>query len=765
MKSIKLLLLLLVATSCSFAQDLIFAKQIQSAKINGGELEVVGSVISNDHFFVAGTFTDTILVDTVMKVPTGNSSFIAKYNPSGDLDKILTNSGTGYLSIQNIHTDHLGNIYVTAFTQGNVLFDTATISTNTGIFSYLIIKLDSNLQVIWRKTFYNNVAIGNIEIRIDNLTINKNDEVIVLGSAFENYNLDGIPLIGHHGKPFLAKLNPLNGLTQWVSQINGSYTCLPENLSITTDKNNDIILAGTFSSTVNSNQDYLVFNLTDTIKLVDYFTPETFMSKFQDNGSYVWANRIDTLYPNIPVHIAADTNNNMFIGANKLYKFDSNGILTWSKDISNGVIVDMVNNGMANYFVIQFSDSVAYDNMTIHSQGSKNVLVKTNPVSGTIEWHSKPYNLFRISSLYTSNKGLSAIAGTTHNTLLEKNLLYNNDKIIGFMTCFNDTSQFSANSNIVRGRVYSDTNTNCLFDSDITISGIGVMVSPGPYYAATDSLGNFEVKVNSGTYQVKPIKPIGRAIKMIPTCGISQNSIIFSGSSQIDSTSNFPHQYSECSKLKSYLTRSIMTINCIGNGETSILIKNLGLDTLFNVVANVKYPGNTISPLNSIPTWTSYSIIDSLVTFSIPFIAPGTFFQAVIADTIDCQNVTDSSQFAFNLKVAPMNTCYPEDTIYNYDSYTSTIVFPVSAPSIEKEAKQLVIYPNPTNSMLNILSIDQNLHQMSIVNCVGQRINLIKAQSNSTTHSIDCSNLADGIYTIQILDKNGKISNYKFIKQ
>lgn len=769
MKSIKLVLLLLFACSFCFAQDLIFAKQIKYKGNTGNSLNIIGSVISNDNFYLAGTFKDTVIIDTVIKHSTsnpnwnGNTSFIAKYNQTGELDKILNNTGTGIFSIEHINTDQIGNIYLTAYALGNIVLDTSIISTSIDSSCYIIIKLDSNLNVIWKKSIYNNSSASS-GIRIDNITINKNNDLIIVSTAFGNFNLDGIQIIGNN-KPFLAKINSSNGIAQWVNQIYGNFTCIADNMKITTDENNDILLSGRFYSTVNSNQDFLVFNFTDTVKLVNFYTSATFLSKIQDNGNYMWAKRIDTIYPSIPANISTDTNNNIFLGGNKLYKYNSIGNLIWTKDISNGEFKDIVHNGISNYSVMVFNDSIEYDNVKIYSEGNKEILFKTNSNSGNLEWHSKPYNLGLFGNLYTNKKGISSLTGITYNSLFEKNLFYDNEKSIGYMICFNDSSYYSSNSNLIKGKIYNDVNSNCSLDADIMISGIGVIVYPGPYYSVTDSFGNFEVKVNSGIYQVEQLKTIGHAIDITPTCGINPNSVYFSGIAQIDSSSNFPNLYNECSILKSYIYRPIMTTPCIDNGETHITIINLGIDTIFNVIAKVKYPGYSISPLYSIPMFSSYSVIDSLVTFSIPYIAPNTSFYSVIHDTIDCSSVTLSSQYLFNLKVEPINICYLEDSIYNYDTYTSTLILPVGVIKTDDSIDKIIIYPNPTHSTLNFLAKNQNIYQISIFNYLGQLIKLIKAENSSTIKSIDCSDLATGLYTIQIKEMNGVISNYKFIKQ
>ena len=69
------------------------------------------------------------------------------------------------------------------------------------------------------------------------------------------------------------------------------------------------------------------------------------------------------------------------------------------------------------------------------------------------------------------------------------------------------------------------------------------------------------------------------------------------------------------------------------------------------------------------------------------------------------------------------------------------------------------IYPNPTNSILNIQSQD-NLLAVRIIDLTGRTTNI----SNLNSKAIDVSNLSNGMYFIEIKTKNGLFKE-KFIKK
>lgn len=82
----------------------------------------------------------------------------------------------------------------------------------------------------------------------------------------------------------------------------------------------------------------------------------------------------------------------------------------------------------------------------------------------------------------------------------------------------------------------------------------------------------------------------------------------------------------------------------------------------------------------------------------------------------------------------------------------------------ENEISKLSLYPNPTNSVLNISTLNQiekgNLKVISITGQIILEENLL----SGTDFSLDVSSLSQGIYVIQIISGN-EIFNSKFIKR
>ncbi len=79
----------------------------------------------------------------------------------------------------------------------------------------------------------------------------------------------------------------------------------------------------------------------------------------------------------------------------------------------------------------------------------------------------------------------------------------------------------------------------------------------------------------------------------------------------------------------------------------------------------------------------------------------------------------------------------------------------------ENIQNNMVMYPNPVNSMLNILNIE-GVDQIKIANLMGQTVNTYSVIGNST--ALNVNNLKSGIYFISLLKDNSTLVTRKFIK-
>lgn len=773
----RLLFIFFICYHALFAQDLVLAKKIQSIRDFDNGLNLAGTVTAeNGDIYVAGSFMDTIRIDSLTLNPTADflwydcNSFVSRYNPAGELTGVFSNTGTGRFTVTDMVNDSLGNIYLMANMHGNITFGGVSVGTEIGIFSYLIIKLDPDFNVLWHKVFENNMP--SYSTIIEGISYTKNNELIIHGGG--EYNLDGFELSEVQGNLFFAKLNSLDGITSWVRQIKASPNT-SSYLSFLGDEN-DIVLTGSFGQSFIGSAPHLIFNNTDTLSCGS--SRAFFMGKYTINGEYLWAKVVDTIFP-LPSVATVDLNSNMFminsnhldvLTDNGIHKFNPNGDFLWSKMLINGYNIDLSSNRKNIYYLVGFRDSVVYDSQTIYGgTGEQFVLMKLDPANGDLMWTSRAYNLDPFIRLFTSGNGNCAILGEKNGYIFNKNLIYDHDTTISYMLYFNDRDTYASNGNLIKGNIYNDLNANCLLDGEAGISEYGVVAYPGPIYGISDISGNYELKVDTGNYTVKQIIPIGHAIQNNQLCGIHSYAVSFASTGLTDEQNDFPNQYSACNYLKVTAENSLISFPCQETATTSVQVKNFGLDTVFNVQAEVKYPGTIIYPVLSSPSWDYYLPEDSLLIYQIDFISPMGSVDIIIQDSIDCSSLQiGDSEFPFSVFAGPYNTCYPEDTSGNWKHFTSYINFPIGIDNKSFSASSYKIFPNPASSTLTIQSSGQGLgiQKIRVINIVGQSMDnfIFNGSTAPFTSTINIADLRQGVYLIEIENTSGRIQKMKFIK-
>lgn len=81
----------------------------------------------------------------------------------------------------------------------------------------------------------------------------------------------------------------------------------------------------------------------------------------------------------------------------------------------------------------------------------------------------------------------------------------------------------------------------------------------------------------------------------------------------------------------------------------------------------------------------------------------------------------------------------------------------------QEVSSSLLLYPNPSRSIINVKGLGNGKNEVQIVDVLGQVH--IKTILNSTSDSIDVQHLPKGIYLLRIKGEDGKSSTLKFIKE
>ncbi len=732
-------------TPSTNAQNFVWAKQ--------ANVDVIGTVLDkNGNGYIGGDFGEIATFDTTTLLGTcssvgGSNIFLAKYNSSGKFVQAFQNSGTGDVALLRMCNDKSGHIYLIGQYEGSLTLGTIPTTGPTSIYSYFVAKLDTAFNVYWVKTFENHAA-GYL-IRLSNLPCDNNDSLYIYGQNYGSYTLDGIPINSTTGKLFFAKLNPISNSAIWARQIQANYLCVAMPNDIITDVNNDVIVGGTFGDNLYATPgDFCVFNTTDTFFTDSGKVRNAFIAKYDQNGNYLWATQIDSFSYNDCQALTVDPNRNIFvIGSQYFAKYNASGAWKWLHNFPTYPIA-LATNKFGNYIYDDYGSLCKYDT-----------------ASGSLLWNIGPLGPSGFSCLAASNNGTILLAGDNSSMNLGANHLFAGGNGFGFISLLKDSAFVPLANNTVKGNIFNDTNSTCLKNLKPGLNGFGIIALPGPYYTTTDSLGNYSLKVDTGTYSLREIIPSSHAFIDSQRCPLTTFSVAFSSSNQIDTGHNFPNQYTPCSSIN--ISSSIPGYGCLACQSlitTELLICNYGSDTAYNPVLTVHYPDSGIifHPLYSSIPWYSYISSDSLVTFVLSSLPPDSCIAISITDSIICTSPYYSgTNYYYKYRVTPINSCYPTDSIYNSTNVLTQFCRPADdAVSLNKS--EIEIYPNPTDGRIIVKGLE-NVNSIEMYNVFGLKVfsqrDVIQRQV-----TVDFSNQPTGIYFLIVVDQNGTISK-KIIKQ
>ena len=75
---------------------------------------------------------------------------------------------------------------------------------------------------------------------------------------------------------------------------------------------------------------------------------------------------------------------------------------------------------------------------------------------------------------------------------------------------------------------------------------------------------------------------------------------------------------------------------------------------------------------------------------------------------------------------------------------------------------KIILYPNPVNSIINIISNNSDIHSFELYNCIGELV-ISMSEINSKLITISRNELNSGIYISKIIDVNGNTDVHNII--
>lgn len=257
----------------------------------GGSLADKGMMLATDNngnVITVGSFHHEIDfdpgVDTfLLNAGSQPNIFAQKLDANGNFIWAFQLGGINSDAPSSVNVDSENNIYVTGAFYGNIDFDPGPneyyLNSNDG--NSFVMKLDENMNLIWAK---------NLGVTFSSSTIDANGNIFIIGNFYVTQDFDPGPGIYNLSTNttndvdfFILKLDT-DGNFEWAKSIGGPDGENAE--SIVLDSNNDLVLCGTFESTVDFDQDTGIVELTAT----DY--NDVFLLKLSYDGDFIWVRAI-----------------------------------------------------------------------------------------------------------------------------------------------------------------------------------------------------------------------------------------------------------------------------------------------------------------------------------------------------------------------------------------------------------------------------------------------------------------------------------------
>ncbi len=367
-KKLKLAFVALSITISSNAQNQTFewAKQIAPG---GFHNDTPIDVDASGNTYITGVYNGTIDFDpgpntfNLMSSNAG-SMYILKLDASGNFVWAKDVSGSFYISGLSIKLDNSANIYITGNYNGTVDFDpsAATYTIGSSTSQTFVLKLDASGNFVWAKSMYG--GTGNAGYAID---VDASGNVYTTGGFKGTTDFD--PGVGTAN---LASTGVGQDVFVWKLDVNGNYVWAKKfgntgddyAHSIAVDASGNVYTTGQFTTTVDFDPGAGIASLTS------FGNDDTFISKLDVNGNYVWAKQLGGTSYDWPRAMTVDNLGNVYtIGyttssdgdfnpssatytlsaGGYISKLNTNGGFIWARQIpvtyySGGITLDAINN-------------------------------------------------------------------------------------------------------------------------------------------------------------------------------------------------------------------------------------------------------------------------------------------------------------------------------------------------------------------------------------------------------------------------------------
>jgi Domain of unknown function (DUF4347)/Beta-propeller repeat/FG-GAP-like repeat len=310
---------------------------------------------SAGNIYTTGSFEGTVDFDPGVGTANLTSAgrhdiFISKLDRNGNYLWVKQLGGAGDDSVSGISVDSVGNVYTTGtFNRSKTYPISQTDGTNpVNVLdpTIFINKLDSNGNFLWTQQFS---SIS--DYTPSSISVDSTGNVYTTGTFNGTVDFDpgigtaSLTSTGYNYDVFISKLDS-GGNYLWAKQLGGTGYDASSGVSV--DSTGNVYTLGTFSGTADFDPGTGIANLTSV------GGQESFISKLDRNGNYLWVKQLGVInasgisadnagsvyttgsfYGTVDFDPGANTVNLSSVGESDIFinKLDSNGNYLWVKQI------------------------------------------------------------------------------------------------------------------------------------------------------------------------------------------------------------------------------------------------------------------------------------------------------------------------------------------------------------------------------------------------------------------------------------------------
>jgi hypothetical protein len=541
----------------------------------------------------------------------------------------------------------------------------------------------------------------------------------------------------------------------WAKSIWGtSSTTVLENegtIKSCTDANGNVYVTGRFL-----NETLTLDTITLTSNVGSFF-----IVKYDSDGNVLWANSANTEYYYEVHSICADAIGNVYVIGNFnaptitfgaitltntnsgnsqevfLVKYSSDGIVLWARSAGGSTGEegkDVTTDGNNNVYIVgTFTSTITIGSTTLTSAGSMDVfLVKYDP-NGTILWAKSEGSQYSEYGhcVTTDASGNVYIAGLfASSTITIGTTTLTNSVSYEYFTSDIFIAKYTPDGEVLWAKSAGGTRYDNIYE--ISSDNSGNLFIGGDFWSTTFTIGTTTI-----TNAVNDI--------MYPSIDV------------------YIAKYTSDGTLQ--------WVNTIA-GINNDFIGDICTDTYGNVYATGCLPNSNIttgttSTINLILTGTPAAYI-------VKYAPDGSALWAnILNESLSGGGSinTDASGNLYSLGSFRSPTINIEaTTLYNTDNSSNTGDYyiakfggTITSTNEPFANNQLIIFPNPTNSIITLTMPSQKNSSVSITTLTGTEVGTYTTQ-NTSTQTIDISHLASGVYFVSLKSEEGVVTK-KIIKQ